>query len=742
MKKGIVTVAVLFLLSTVAVFGYTWSVRVDESYDYLSKDLHRRALQLEERYPEIVRVVEYGRSLDDKPLFAVQMTENIGEYMEKEEANTERTHYYIDGGNHARETVNPPLVLRMVEDYARDYYNISNISGFDLESILQDSVFHFLPLPNPDGFDLAKVGTSSIETDAGWEAIRRVNSTRYSHFKSGLSGVDHNRNYPALVYDFDRGKWRDIWGKYPSWLDNHQPSEAYYGGPYAASEPEVKANMEYILQYDFRQFVSFHSRGNLTYWHKYFYPSAYNDQTRRMANIIRSVNGYTVAGLSSGRGSGYFSDFTAAMTFKPTVTVETTSHQSVLPTIRSKYSGVYRAIRHLPLYLWEEGQCTGYHDYKLYRDGEYVRDFLLKEYAEAKADKFGGYVLEYSGPPEHRDPTLPEPEPEPDFPEEDYRIFGSNRYRTAEAIAQKQYQKAETILLVRGDSDQDIPQVADALSASGLAGALDAPILLTPSQRLPDSVKETMESLEASKVIIIGGENAVSKEVSATLEDREIKVTRISGENRYATALKVAKEMTAVTEAENKALVEKEALEEEESKEEEEIKPLVETVIITGGHALVDSLVAGPLSHKNGYPILLVGDQVGASLEDFLTEQRVENAKIVGGASVVSETVEKELTDLLPGTVERISGDNRYLTSLHMADKYFSEAPEVLLVNGTSFVDAVAGSILQKPILYTRSNELYESATSYLEQWEHFYLLGGQGAISNRVMIDAYDKIH
>ena len=773
MKKKLFIVAVFFLLATVTALAYSWTVRIDESYDYLSKDLYERAHQLQERYPDIVRVVEYGRSLDNKPLFAVQMSKDVQTYMESEEVNTERTHYYIDGGNHARETVNPPMVLRMVEDYARDYYENGFISEFSLSSILQESVLHFVPLPNPDGFDLAKKGYSSIQTEKGRVAIQTVNSTRYSYFKAGLSGVDHNRNYPVLVYDFDRKIWEDIRGKYPSWLDTNVPSEGYYGGPKAASEPEVAANMEYLLQYDFRQYLTFHSRGNLTYWHKYFYPKAYNDQTRRLAEIVRSVNGYTVAGLSNGRGSGYLSDFTAAMTFKPTVTVETTSSLSVLPTIQSKYAGVYSEIRHLPLHLREEGERTGYHDYKLYRDGIYVRDFLLKDYAEAKANKFGGYVLEYTGAPKHIDPTLLIPDPEPDFPAEDYRIFGSNRYRTAEAIALKAYEQASRVILVRGDSIEGAPQVTDALSASGLAGAMKTPILLTPQNRLPDSVIETLRTLETEEIIIVGGENAVGAEVAAALEELGLEVSRIEGANRYATSLAVAKallEVQAAEEAEEGAEADTGAGTEDDTAEDtapgteddtaEDTAPgtdddtaadsasgtedntAPDTIIITGGHALVDSLVAGPLSHREGYPIILVRDRVGEDFKNFLEEQGIKNVLIVGGSSVVSEEVEGELKGLVEGSVERISGLNRYSTSHAMAARYFNENPEILLVNGTSFVDAVAGSIFEKPILYTRADSLDKETRELLLQKKHFHLLGGQGVITNRLMIEAYDIIN
>ncbi len=720
MKKVIGLIIIMFFMIT-GVYAQSPIVGIEEGYDYLSRDIYQKALDLEAAYPEIIEVVEFGRSFDNKPLFALRMTRNVADYMGSEEANTERTHYYIDGGNHSRETVNPPIVLRMVEDYARDYYNNGYIKEFNLQQILNDSVLHFIPLPNPDGFDLVKQGLASVETTKGLNAIKSVGDTNYTNYKANLRGVDLNRNFPSVHFNLEKKQWEDIWGKYPSWLDRSEPGGEFYSGPYPASEVETVAIMDYLIRYDFRQYLTFHSRGNLTYWHKYFYTAPYNNQTRKFAEIINSVNGFTVAGLSSGRGSGYFSDYTAGMTYKPTVTVETTASGSVLPTIRSKYQRVYDNIRHLPLHLREEGEKTGYHDYKLYRDGVYVRDYLVKDYAYAVAEKYGGYIVQYSGAPKHIDPTLPEPEPEPepdpvpDFPVEDYRIWGNDRYSTSAAIALKKYDRADTVILVRGDHNNDIPQVADALAASGLAGAKQAPILVSRQNRLMEDTKKAIRDLEAKNVIIVGGPLAVSSGIEQELQGLGLEVLRIQGDNRENTAAEVARTTLA-------------------------IKPS-DTVIIAGGDALVDSLVAGPLAHRDGHPILLIRNGLTEQTKSVIEDFGIENIIIVGGGAVVSEEIEGVLRSLVPGEVQRISGANRYDTSVAVSNQYFQDFDEILIVNGRSFVDAVAGSILEIPVIYTDQNRLRPSASGVLQQKRHFYVLGGKAVITDKVLIEAYEVL-
>ncbi len=55
----------------------------------------------------------------------------------------------------------------------------------------------------------------------------------------------------------------------------------------------------------------------------------------------------------------------------------------------------------------------------------------------------------------------------------DYRLAepDGNRYSTAGHVALRHFGSAEKVIIVRGDSEGDLPQVVDSLAAAGLAGA-------------------------------------------------------------------------------------------------------------------------------------------------------------------------------------------------------------------------------------------------------------------------------
>lgn len=101
---------------------------------------------------------------------------------------------------------------------------------------------------------------------------------------------------------------------------------------------------------------------------------------------------------------------------------------------------------------------------------------------------------------------------------EDYRLAGSDRYKTAIEIA-KAYKSIlnkdiDTIVLTSGE---DFP---DALCAGPLASKKDAAILLTSSSKLNKDTKEYIESNKSiKKVIIVGGENSVSKNIENELKE-------------------------------------------------------------------------------------------------------------------------------------------------------------------------------------------------------------------------------
>jgi len=297
-----------------------------------------------------------------------------------------------------------------------------------------------------------------------------------------------------------------------------------------------------------------------------------------------------------------------------------------------------------------------------------------------------------------------------------------NRYSTSGMVAKEIYSEAETVIIVRGDSIEGLPQIVDGLSASGLAGAVNAPVLLTPKNGLHKDTAAVIKELGAKKAIIVGGEQAIEKNVISALKELGLSTERIYVQegNRFDTAAEVAKRVIR------------------------ERNP--DTAIIAGAYALVDSLTAGPLAYEQGYPILLVGNRLPEATENIIKNNNINNLIIVGGPATVSLEVEEKLRGLITGKVTRIAGDDvygkdRFGTSLNFANNFFPNHAALTLVNGHSFVDAVGASILGMPIVYVNQDQLSTHAENLLALKTDFKAIGGPAVISDSVVVKAYEVL-
>lgn len=384
--------AFYILLHSTTAFAQTADVfDYGKGATYSSSQYYAIAQTLVATYPEILHFEIIGYSQDSKPIYAIVMTADVTKTIARDDFNLYREHYYVEAGTHSRETVNTPMILKAIEDYAKDYYDDSHMSEFNLKSELSKAVIHFIPLVNPDGFDLVKFGIDSVTTQKGRDLLSAVATSDYSDFKANIAGVDLNRNFPDEYYDTVTMKWIDKFQVFPGSISPHDPSNGYYAGAYGGSEPETAAVMNYVQKYDFRNFVSFHSQGKYIDCGKHWFGADYNKRALDLATALQDVNNYRIDSYSSGDASGFFSDYAAAQTLKPVVTIETT--QDALPTDQSLYKEAYDENYLLPLYAVKHGRETGYFNYRLYVDNAYVRDFSDVVYAKAHADKLAGSVI-------------------------------------------------------------------------------------------------------------------------------------------------------------------------------------------------------------------------------------------------------------------------------------------------------------------------------------------------------------
>ncbi len=125
---------------------------------------------------------------------------------------------------------------------------------------------------------------------------------------------------------------------------------------------------------------------------------------------------------------------------------------------------------------------------------------------------------------------------------------------------------------------------ADAMSATGLAGHLKAPILLTSRTGLSDAAATAIRDLGVTKVYIVGGPGAVLPKVETSIKDMGVKTERVYGEYSWDTSLKCAEKIHALGG-----------------------NPKGEAIIAMSTN-FQDALSISPLAYRYSIPILLQGN--------------------------------------------------------------------------------------------------------------------------------------
>lgn len=267
-------------------------------------------------------------------------------------------------------------------------------------------------------------------------------------------------------------------------------------------------------------------------------------------------------------------------------------------------------------------------------------------------------------------------------------IAGASRFLTANLISQAAYASADTAILVQG---YNFP---DALSAGPLAYALNAPILLTEKAKLTPSTQEELLRLGVKNVVILGGSFAIDPAVDQAIQDLGMTVERISGVDRYETALKTAMKLETAAGPKSSAF-------------------------LASGLKFPDALAAGSVAARQGLPILLTdGNKLSQETLDYLTNKNIKQITLIGGTLVISPEIETHLKGL-GIAVTRLGGETRAETSTLIAKTYFDRNLRAFAVNGWSFADGLAtapfAARLDAPILLAGKDEVDPSVTGYVE---------------------------
>ena len=243
------------------------------------------------------------------------------------------------------------------------------------------------------------------------------------------------------------------------------------------------------------------------------------------------------------------------------------------------------------------------------------------------------------------------------------RIYGKDRYETSARVADSLSNSFEKVIVASGE------MFPDALAGSVLTNG-KYPIVLASKDRLDPSVRAKIS--KAKEVYILGGSETISSAVENDIKSLGAKVSRLSGMDRYETSVKIAQ----VTGSKD--------------------------LILVNGDLFPDSLTASGIALLNNRSILLVkSNEMPQSVKDYIKKINPSSITIIGGSKSVDDRLEKE-SKLFTNNVKRISGRDRYETSLEVA-KQFTNLKNLVVASGDNFSDALSASSiagkLKAPIL-------------------------------------------
>lgn len=285
------------------------------------------------------------------------------------------------------------------------------------------------------------------------------------------------------------------------------------------------------------------------------------------------------------------------------------------------------------------------------------------------------------------------------------RFDGLTRYDTAVKTSTNGWKNgSNTVIIVSG---KDYP---DALSAAPLAKKYNAPILLSEVGGLNNQTIQELGRLKAKNAYIVGGTSAVPSNVEGQLKSLGINSTRLSGYDRYETAVKVA-----------------------------EIVGTSNGIVLASGTSFADALSIAPIAAANGMPILLtLPNKLSNYNKAFITGKNIGVTYVIGGDTVIAGAN----VNNYPNPV-RLGGLNRYETNTNVL-QYFAQNinyDKMYLASGLNFPDGLVGApiaaLTQSPIILINDNSsCMEQINSKLTgvNPSELYVLGGQTVLSDSLV--------
>lgn len=291
---------------------------MEEDFGY--DKIIQAAKALAKQYHTIIKYVTIGESHDNRDIVLLKL--GVGQkYM------------VCVGGVHGRETINPVVLLRIIEHYAEYYMNyheqkydllrklqspnlylkeeyVQTLYGACIYELLKTFTILIVPLLNPDGYMISLKGYDVISNNDLREQCQMLGQ-HYPEWKYNARAVDINRNFPCRL-----------------WRPKHSLDTP-------ASENETKALIRLFHDYRTRGFLDFHSRGKQIYYYRSQMPESYNKKQLEIASRFQNITDYVLMPpedeVETGDNGGNTVHYYSEVFRKPALTIETVEEEATFP---------------------------------------------------------------------------------------------------------------------------------------------------------------------------------------------------------------------------------------------------------------------------------------------------------------------------------------------------------------------------------------------------------------------------
>ena len=236
-------------------------------------------------------------------------------------------------------------------------------------------------------------------------------------------------------------------------------------------------------------------------------------------------------------------------------------------------------------------------------------------------------------------------------------LTGLSNMATVNKVNTFIFEEIENVYLINADNP------VDAISGGVFIGITKGAIVLVKDNKIDDLTREKIK--RAKNVYIIGGETSVS---DSLVKDFENYRGRISGNNRYETAVEVSKRLGVNRD-----------------------------ILMVNGDNIIDAISVVSLAVNEDMTILFTDkDELpDVTKKELLNSGEHNEIYFIGGEGAISTEVKEEVYRLVNKDVKKIhektiSGNNRYETSVEVSKKFSKPVENVVFINGENPEDAVA----------------------------------------------------